>query len=194
MLGLEQAPGHGHAFGQSHRSELHAANHVANGQDRRRGGLVLLVNTNVTPCVQLDAGVFQAQVVQHRAPAGGIEHAIGDQLAPILEGGLEAAVLELVDALDVGVELQVEPALFQFFLQVRAYRTVEATQEQVATVQKRGSRPQALEDASELDRDIATAHHQHSAWQVLEVEGFVGGDGQFLARNVRHLWPATGGD
>ncbi len=75
-----------------------------------------------------------------------------------------------------------------------AHRAIEAAQEQVATVQQRGVGPQALEDARELDGNVATAHHQHPTWQAFEVEGFVGGDRQFLARDVRDLRPATGRD
>ncbi|MNP27066.1 hypothetical protein D3C76_1199520 [compost metagenome] len=51
-----------------------------------------------------------------------------------------------------------------------------------------------MENTGELDGDIATAHHQHAAWQVLEEERLVGGDRQFLAGDVRYLGPATGGN
>lgn len=71
---------------------------------------------------------------------------------------------------------------------------VEAAQEQVATVEQGGLGAEPVEDRGELDGDVAAADHQHAARQALEEERFVGGDRVFLAGNVRHLRPATGGD
>ena len=74
------------------------------------------------------------------------------------------------------------------------HRAIEAAQEQVTAVQQRGIGAQALEDASELDGDVAATDHQYTTRQFFEVERLVGGDRQLLARNIRHLWPAASGD
>ena len=74
------------------------------------------------------------------------------------------------------------------------YCTVEAAQEQVAAIQQRGLCAEAVEDGGELDRDITTAHHQHTLGQRFQEEGFVGADGVLAAGNIRNLRPATGGD
>ncbi|MNJ54206.1 hypothetical protein D3C77_496380 [compost metagenome] len=134
LLRFEQAPRHRHAFGQGHRRQLHPTDHVANGEDRRFSGLVQLIDANEAARVKLNPGVFQAQIVEHRPPAGSVEHTVGDQLSTILEGGFEATVVLALDALDIAVELQVHAALFQLFLKVRAHRAVKAAQEQFATV------------------------------------------------------------
>ena len=136
MLGLEQPPRHGHAFSQGHRRQLHTTNHIANCQDRRLSSLVEIIHRDETAFVQFDPGVFQAQVIQHWAAAGGVEHAIGLQHAAILQRGFEAAIGLLIDAFDVGIELQVQAALGQLFLQMFAHRTVKAAQEQVAAIQQ----------------------------------------------------------
>lgn len=77
---------------------------------------------------------------------------------------------------------------------MRAHPAVEAAQEQLAAVQQRGFRSQPLEDAGKFHGDITAADHQHTLGQVFEEEGLVGADRQFLARDVRNLRPATGGD
>jgi len=194
LLRLEQATGHGHTFSQRHRGQLHTTNHIANGQDRRLGALVQVIHLDKTALVEFDPGVFQAQVVEHRPAPGGVEHAIGDQLAAILERRLQAAIGLLVDPLDIGVELYVHAAFDQLFVQMLAYRTVKAAQEHVTTVQQRGFRPQTMENPRKFDSNIATAHHQHALGQFLEEECLIGTDCVFMARDFRDLWPATGSD
>ena len=68
----------------------------------------------------------------------------------------------LVDTFDVGIELQVQAALGQFFLQMFAHRTIKAAQEQVTAIQQGSVCTQAVEDAGELNGDITAAHHQHA--------------------------------
>ena len=113
---------------------VHPADHVANGQNRRFTGLIQLINLYITALIQAYLGIFQAEVIQHRAPAGGVEHRIGRQYAAILQGGQQAAVGLFVDFHNVAVELQVHAALAQFLLQMCAYRAIEAAEEQVAPV------------------------------------------------------------
>lgn len=173
---------------------LHATDHVAKGENRRLAGLVVLVDLDETFVGQLHSGVLQAEVVQHRPPSGGVEHAVRLQYPAVLEGRGQAAIGLLVDTGDVAVELQVEPLLAQFVAQVLTHAAVEAAQEQVATVEQGGLGAQAVEDRGELYGDVAAADHQHAARQALEEERLVGGDRVFLARNLRHLRPAAGGD
>ena len=136
LLRLEQATCNGHAFSQRNRRQLYPPNHVANRQNRRLGALIKVVDLNEAACVEFDRGVLQPQVIQHRTTPGGVEHAIGDQLAPILEGGFQAAIGLLVDTRNIGVELHVHPALEQLFVQVLAHRPVEAAQEHLTAIQQ----------------------------------------------------------
>ncbi len=69
------------------------------------------------------------EVVEHRPPARGVEHAVGLQFAAIAQGGAQAAVGLALNALDVAVELQVQALLAQLLFQVAAHRVVEAAQE-----------------------------------------------------------------
>ena len=135
LLGLEQAARHGHAFGQRHGRQLHATDHIANGQDRWLGTLVQIIHFDKTALVEFDPGVLQAQVIEHRPTARGVEHTIGDQLATVLECGFEAAIGLLVDPLDIGIELYVHAALDQFFVQVLAHCTIKTAQEHLATIE-----------------------------------------------------------
>ncbi|MNX52158.1 hypothetical protein D3C86_828340 [compost metagenome] len=75
-----------------------------------------------------------------------------------------------------------------------AHRTVKAAQEQFAAIQQRGLGTQAMEDPGELDRNVATAHHQHPLGQLFEEERLVGTDGMLVPRNLRNLRPAAGSD
>ncbi|MNN26122.1 hypothetical protein D3C81_1396210 [compost metagenome] len=75
-----------------------------------------------------------------------------------------------------------------------AHRLVEAAQEALAAVQQRGLRAQTVEDRGELDGDIAAADHQYALGQLLEIEGFVGGDRQLAPGDLRHLRPAADSD
>src|SRR5690606_28583583 len=128
------------------------------------------------------------------AAPGGVEDAIGIQHPAIGQRGLERAIGLLVDAADVAVEPQVQALLLHLVAQVHAQAFIEAAQEEVAAIQQRGIGPQAMEDGGEFDGDVATTHHQDTLGQLLQVEGLVGTDGMFDARDVRQLRPAARGD
>ncbi|MNL57146.1 hypothetical protein D3C87_1806860 [compost metagenome] len=49
-----------------------------------------------------------------------------------------------------------------------------------------------MEDPGELDRNVATAHHQHPLGQLFEEERLVGTDRVFVPRNLWNLRPAAG--
>ncbi|MNT84559.1 hypothetical protein D3C72_2245840 [compost metagenome] len=100
--------------------------------------MILLIDLDKTFLVEFDASVFQAQVVEHRTSTGSVEHAVRLKLTTILEGCFQAAIGLFVDALDVGIELQIHATLGQLFLQMITYRTVEAAQEQITAIQQRG--------------------------------------------------------
>ncbi|CPJ49308.1 Uncharacterised protein [Bordetella pertussis] len=193
LLRAEQAARHGHAFGQRHGGERHAADHVADGEDGRLAGAVFVVHLDVAGLGQPHAGVLQAQVVEHGAPAGGVEDAIGFEHRAVGQRDRQHAIGALVDAFDVGIEAQVQAFLDQFVAQVLAHAAVEAAQEQFAPVDLHGLRAQAIENGGEFHRDVAAAHHQHPARQLGQEEGVVGRDGVFLARDVGHERPAAGG-
>ena len=77
LLRLEQTARHGHAFCECNRRQLHTANDVANGQNRRFIGLVQVIDVNEAALVEFDARGFQTKVVKHRPAPRRIEHAIG---------------------------------------------------------------------------------------------------------------------
>ncbi|MNE54815.1 hypothetical protein D3C80_1496280 [compost metagenome] len=156
--------------------------------------MVLVIDLDETTLIEFDPGVFQAQVVQHRAPTCCVEHAIGVQLTAVLEGCLKPAVGQLVDADNLGIELQVKASLGQLILQVLTHGLVEPAQEQLAAIQQRGVGTQPLEDPGKFHRDVATAHHQYALGQILEEERLIGADGVLTPWNIRNLRPATGSD
>src|SRR3546814_3799688 len=53
---------------------------------------------------------------------------------------------------------------------------------------------EAAKDRCKLDRDIATAGHDHTTRQRRQVKGIVGRDRQLAARNVRLVGRAAGRD
>jgi hypothetical protein len=106
----------------------------------------------------------------------------------------DQAGVGLLDALVRAAQHHLDPALLQLFGQVHAHVVVEAAQDVGAAIEQRRLHAQAVEDAGELDGDIAAADHHHPLGQGRQVEGLVRGDAQLRAREVRLPGPAAGGD
>ena len=79
----EQLVNHHHRLAQRHRRELHPRCHVTERINGRHGRLVLVIHLNGTSRVLLDTGRFQAQVLDPRHPASGIQHRIDGEVAAI---------------------------------------------------------------------------------------------------------------
>ena len=102
------------------------------------------------------------------------------------------AVCLLVDALDYRVEHEFDAFLLHLGHGVFAQVFVKAAQHQIAAVDLGDFGAHAVEDAGELDRDVAAAADHHPFRELLQVKGFVGGDGVFDAGHIGHVWPAAG--
>ena len=79
--------------------------------------------------------------------------------------------------------------------EVLAQVLLEAAQGQVAAQDQGGVGAQAVEDAGELEADIAGTHHGQAAGQGVDVlEHLVGGDGELDARDLGQGRPGADGD
>src|SRR5690606_1794298 len=88
-----------------------------------------------------------------------------------------------------------DPALLDLAGEVGADVVVEPAQDVGAAIDQGGLDPQPGEDAGELHRDVAAAGHEDAFGQFGEVEGFLGADGVFDARQVvGDPGSAAGGD
>jgi hypothetical protein len=86
-----------------------------------------------------------------------------------------------------------DPFLDHLLGQEFAAVVVESAEKQGPAVELGDLRAEAMEDAGELDRDVAAADDDDPFRQFLEKEGLVGGDHVLFARNVGHRGPAAGG-
>src|SRR3546814_14563147 len=87
-----------------------------------------------------------AQFIAWRTAPGRKHHAIGVQYAAIAQCRVEAAVGALIDALNVGIELQVDAVPAQLVAQMGAHTCVETAQEQPAAIQLRDLHAEAAKE------------------------------------------------
>ena len=83
------------------------------------------------------------------------------------------------------------PFFFHLCGEMVAQVIVKAAQNLVATIEKDGFDAEAGKDAGEFHSDVTTTDNHHAARQALEMEGFIRGDGQFVARQMtlaRKAW------
>src|SRR4051812_40114052 len=66
-----------------------------------------------------------------------------------------------------------------------AYVVIEAAQDILPTINERHIRAEPMENASELDRDIATALDQNMLGQAIQMKRLVRRDNVFDTRNCR---------
>ena len=67
---------------------------------------------------------------------------------------------------------------------MRADVLVEAAQDVLAAIDQNGLDAEALEDAGEFDGDVTAAGDDDAGGKFLEMEGFVGGGRQLMARQM----------
>ncbi len=107
---------------------------------------------------------------------------------------VEPAV-HLLDPLDDVLGDDLDAALLQLGAQMRAHVVVEAAQDVVAAIDQRHLGAEAVEDAGELDRDIAAALDQDALRQLLQMECLVRRDDVLVALDVlAHRRRAAGRD
>ena len=105
---------------------------------------------------QLDADLLEADALGRGHAAGRVHDEIGVERGAVLEFDDEVIAVA-VDARDLGIEAQIEALLLHLVGEEGAAIVVEAAQEQRPAMDLRHLRAEAVEDAGELDRDIAAA-------------------------------------
>ena len=85
-------------------------------------------------------------------------------------------MIDLLDALDDLLGDDPDAALLHLGAQMRAQVVIEAAQDVVAAIDQRHLGAEAVEDAGELDRDIAAALDQDALRQLLQMKRLVRGD------------------
>ena len=125
-------------------------------------------------------------------PVANITHSTSSVAAVLQRHGVVRPVL--LDGGDVGVDAHVDLALEHLGHQAVAHVLVEAAQDLLAAVDQRRLDAEAVEDAGELDGDVAAADDQDRGRQLLQMERLVGGDGVLGAGQVRLHRMAAGGD
>src|SRR5216684_3118247 len=146
--------------------------------------------------VKLHAHLLEPDARRVGRAAGGVHHDVGLEHAAqrrvhlvgrFAAGGDNAADLHLGAHLDA--------AVFQGLVHCRAALLVEAAQHAVAAQHQVDVAAEAVEDAGELDGDVAAAHDRDALGQRIgQMERLVGRDGEFLAGNLRHDGVAAGRD
>ena len=130
-------------------------------------------STAIAPVsVELDAGRFEPEARDIR-PAAGREHHLVDHDALVVGQFDAQAVIDLFDALDDCLGDDLDAALFHLGAQMLAHVVVEAAQDVVAAIDQRHLGAEPVEDAGELDRDIAAALDQDALGQFVEMERLV---------------------
>ena len=76
----------------------------------------------------------------------------------------------LVDGRDRGIEVQVDALLGHLVTREFTHFVVKATQEQVAAIAEMSLGAQAIEDAGELNRDIASANDEETLGEAFQIE------------------------
>src|SRR6185437_288239 len=105
------------------------------------------------------------------------------------------AIGDRADALDLGLGTDVDAARLQRIVHEGAALLVEAAQHAIAPDHDVDRAAQPMEDAGELDGDVAAADDGDAPGQrVGQVERLVRGDRELVPGDRRHLGPAAGGD
>ena len=145
-----------HRLGRRDRRQVDAVGDVADRMDRVDARLRVAIDDHRPVGGQLHADALEAEVRGVRLAAGGEEHELGPLVRAVAVAHLEAVgVLDDVRRLAAEVDLQ---ALVRHLLgDALAEIGVEAAQQALAAVGKRGLDAEPVEDGSELERDVAAA-------------------------------------
>src|SRR5690606_33145416 len=104
----------------------------------------------------------------------------------------QAAISLLVDALDLGIELQIQPLVLHGDHHMVTQSLIETAQELLAPVQQTGLAAQTVEYAGELDSDIPPADNSAAGGQLLEIENLIGGNDVLASGELGYEGPASG--
>jgi hypothetical protein len=152
------------------------------------------VDGDGAPLVQLHARLVQAQRLDVRLAAGGEHHHLGLHLQRVGQMADQHAVGAFLDLLMLTGQQYVQAAQAQLIGQVRAQVLVETAQEVGAAIDQGDVDAQAVEDAGELDGDIAAADDHHPLGQLGQQEGLFRGDDVLDPGQVGPRRPVAGGD
>jgi len=157
-------------------------------------GAVAVVDENRAVDVELDADRLEAESAGVRGAPGGVEHRIGHDRAAVAENDLRRAVGVGLERAHLRADAEVDTLLDHLGGDVVADVAVEAAQDLLAAIELRHARTQAVEDGSELARDVAAADDSQARRETRQVEDLVRADRAFAARHVGRRRPAPGGD
>ena len=125
----------------------------------------------------------EAPGLRHGRAAGGVDHGI--HLERAAAGDEMQAAGRALDALDPGLAPQADAVALDLDGEVLAQVLLEAAQGQVAAQDEGRVRAQRVEDAGELEADIAGPHHGEPAREGIDVlQDLVGSPGELDARQL----------
>src|SRR5690606_8848643 len=104
----------------------------------------------------------------------------------------QAAISLLVDALDLGIELQIQPLVLHGDHHMVTQSLIKTPQELLAPVQQTGLAAQTVEYAGEFDCDIPPADNSAAGGQLLEIENLIGGNDVLATGELGNEGPASG--
>src|SRR5690606_28934743 len=149
--------GEGLPLANGNRSKLETVGDVAYGVYVRHARPRIFIDDHMAVPAQLDAGRLQAETGDIGPPPGGVHDEAGRHTLTVPERQIEAA-RRLVDPRDVGHHAHVDTLAHHFLVQQVAQVVVEAAQNLLAAIKQFGAHAEPIEDAGELDCNVATAH------------------------------------
>mmetsp|Transcript_19230 Transcript_19230/g.48942 ORF Transcript_19230/g.48942 Transcript_19230/m.48942 type:complete len:428 (-) Transcript_19230:235-1518(-) len=182
--------GQRHALHERHGRELHAVDDVAQRPDGGHAGAQVLVHHHLALAAHLHARLLQAQPARVGHATCGHEHLVIVRhlhaLALLVgEHHGQLAVGLLADLLRLEARVQVEPRLRVLLRGELDQIVIEPAQGRSRAIRQVDLRAEALEDARELDRDVAAANHGDFVGPLLQLQRVVTRDGVFRARDVQ---------
>jgi len=153
---------------------------VADRVDVVHRGLGMAIDPDHAALVEIDPGRLQAHVMRVGPAAGGIEDLIDIQ--NLAAGQLKPEMRAMrLDRRDLGLQAEIDALLLELLGHETADIVIEAAQQRRAAIEEMSLGAETVEDAGELQRDIAAAHHRDALRQMRQVERLVGGDGMLDA-------------
>jgi hypothetical protein len=142
---------------------------------------------------ELYADALEAELGGIRLAAGCEQHEVG-----LLVRAVGVAHLEAVGVLDdfrrLAAEVDLEAFVRQLLGDALAEIGVEAAQQALTAVGKRGLDAEPMEDGRKFQCDVAAADHQRTLGQPRKMECLVRRDGVLMALDRRHHRPRAGSD
>ena len=168
-LAAEHSVGEGVTLADRNRRQVDPVGDVADRMDARRRGLRERIDRDAAVLGEPHAGRLETEPRNIRPPPGREHHAIDGEGFAI--GQLDAeAVLDLLDRVDRLPGDDPDAAPLHLRAQMLAHVVVEAAQNIVAAIDQRHLGAEPMENAGELDRDIAAALDENALRQLLRGE------------------------